>query len=218
MSSFYFNFFKLSLGPTSPSKRRRFSTDDLLIIDRPSNTSTSNLDSCTIDINQSNHYLSSKSSKNEASHMDTAVKMVQPIVDLIFDAFEHQLQTNELVPRTTINSEPSTMIVPYSSPRMATRPITLHAVHFNIQLSPEKAKRALTDTNSSSYQPSIDKEHSFSVCFNELKHKLLSNLLTTPYLNDQNTLEMTVTQRRSFQRMIRLAIVGASVFCGYWML
>ena len=183
------------------------------------------LDPFTIDINENTEpafcspVLNEDLSPHTASSMATAVKMVQPIVDIIFDAFEDQLKTTErqlpVIPYAPLVTQipadmsysiyPSTMYPCFSSRPLA-RPITLHSVHFNIQLTNERSSTAgnLSDV------VARRSDHSLSLTLNDLKQRVVSKIVANPWESD--------AEEHRFKRMMQVAIVGMSALCGYWLL
>ena len=142
------------------------------------------MDSDTIDINQldSPEVVSSPT-------MEVAVKMVQPIVDIIFNAFEDQLKT------VTTNCLLSPSQTQYSPPFISsTHPVVLHAINFNVQLT--------TKQNSSKPNPS-------KILSNENDHSSGSESILAQ-ANDHSQ-----RRKRKLKRLAQLAIFSVSVFCSY---
>jgi hypothetical protein len=176
-------------------------------------------DPCTVDINEDTEPISY--SPDAPDSMANAVKMVQPIVDIIFNAFEDQLKTTEkqqqLVQSIVSYAPPySSMVYPCYPSRTSIQPITLHSVHFNIQLTSGRqptamsyGDREMTDNQSSLPNVATRKsDQSLSLSFNDLKQKLISKIVS-------NTSQIE-TDEYQFKRMLQLAIVGMSALCGYW--
>jgi hypothetical protein len=228
--------FPIYSGPRSPNKRSRMSIDDEIFCEDRSKYSTSMYDPCTIDINQYDEQQSSSLSlvkaKNYSNHshaLVTAVKMVQPIVDIIFNAFEQQLKTtdtpsifpisNNLVPYSVyspsnISTGASTTIV---------RPIALHTVHFNIQLTTEQQQQQQQQQQqlSSSICNTLIQcnDHSRSFDINELEHGILPTLASNEWSNMMIAdNDQTHMKRQRLKQMFQYALVGMSVLCGYWLL
>ena len=127
---------------------------------------------------------------NNSTSIEAAVKMVQPIVEIIFNAFEDQFKHVQTKSITSPFCSPLIMpSLPLSSPA---RPIVLHAVNFNIQLSKKKS-----DSNVQQ--------------FTDLQEKLLSHLLSNSFISEHR-------ERGNIRRIVQLAVVGLSVLCGYWFL
>ena len=173
--------------PRAPVKRSRIS-------------SSVESDPCTIDINQcdleesSSFSLEEKLPLNNSTAIVNAVKIVQPIVDIIFNAFENQLKGNEIRTLQPAISYPiySPLMMSCAPARSLARPITLHAVHFNIQLTTEQpSKPSIVDVTSSSPPSTSD---------------------------PPTTTEETLISGHRLKQMIQLALVGVSVLCGYWFL
>lgn len=163
------------------------------------------IDDDTIDINQLDHQEPLSSSMNNSNSMDVAVKMVQPIVDIIFNAFEDQLKTIQTKSLQSSLSTNSSIYYPLTSP---TRPIVLHAVNFNIQLT---TKQPTTNVIEKNKQKSNENDNSL----NELKEKVLSYLPSNNFINDFQTNDDNQRERRNLKRFVQLAAVGVSVLCSY---
>lgn len=213
-------------GSHSLSKRSRLSNEHFSHFDHRSNPSNSDLDSCTIDINQSKQQLTVRSARVHSSSMEKAVKMVQPIVDIIFNAVEDQLKTNALKLRNTV--DPQTTLVPYSPPTSITlpfcssrappRPVTLHSVHFNVQLNPEQTQQNIFEVDKTNDSYSTSTEHSVAVCFSELKQKLVESFLVRTQFDDWLSFSRELNNSPLFQRLLQWIIISLSVLCGYWFL
>ena len=183
-------------------------------------------DDNTIDINQIDEHepllspMPDKSLINNSTSMDAAVKMVQPIVDIIFNAFEDQLKTIQppVLNSTTDSSRvfPPMMIpcFPLTSP---TRPIVLHAVNFNIQLTAkEPTIKSIEEPNSSELQTNVRlNENLQSISFSGLKEKVISYILSNNLITDHQTEDGNDETSRKLKRIVQLAAVGVSVLCGY---
>lgn len=202
-----FLFRSLCAGPRSPTKRSRLSLDH-------SAGSTVDTDPCTIDINQrdveksTSFSLDEKLPLNHSNAIANAVKMVQPIVDIIFNAFENQLKTNE---SSAISPVPypiySPLMMSYAPSRALARPITLHAVHFNIQLTNETPTKAtLTDVSSS--MPRLN-----STSKDNSETNLSASDLSLKEGDDS-----TLNTGHRLKQMLQFALLGVSVLCGYWFL
>ena len=182
------------------------------------------IDDDTIDINQLDPQepLSStikiESYINNSTSMEAAVKMVQPIIDIIFHAFEDQLkhvQTKSIQPPASL-SDTSPIAAPFCSPLIMPyfplssppppRPIVLHAVNFNIQLSRKQSEsnaQHLTNENS------LEKDNSL---LTDVQERLASYILSNHFLDGNHQ------GRQHFKRIAQLAVVGLSALCGYWLL
>ena len=150
--------------------------------------------------------------------MEAAVKMVQPIVDIIFHAFEDQLkhvQTKSIQPPASL-SDTSPIAAPFCSPLIMPyfplssppppRPIVLHAVNFNIQLSRKQSEsnaQHLTNENS------LEKDNSL---LTDVQERFASYILSNHFLDGNHQ------GRQHFKRIAQLAVVGLSALCGYWLL
>lgn len=183
------------------------------------------IDDDTIDINQIDDDQPSTSSitngtiRNNSSSMETAVKMVQPIVDIIFDAFEDQLKHAEIKamkssPLNSLSRTSLQTISPYQiySPIIAssypvlttTRPIVLQAVNFNIQLTKKQSITSENSTNTIS-----NENHPLqSISLTEFKQQLMTYILS-------NNLISNPRKRHKLKRIVQLAAFGVSVLCGY---
>ena len=223
------------VGPTSPAKRSRLSSEDLLIPHRRLHACSSQGDQRTIDINESDDQVSVSTSKNNPfarsylNPMDAAVKMVQPIVDIIFNAFEDQLRstsTNSLPsatpPRSSFTRYPSHAVYPfYSSAAIPfclstslAHPVTLHAVNFNIPLTRDED----TIRECSLIKTTSDQEDlSTSLSIDNVRQEIVSS---NSSIADHELNASTDEQRQEHRlaRIIQVAIVGVSVMCGYWLL
>jgi hypothetical protein len=163
---------------------------------------------------------------NNSNSMETAVKMVQPIVDIIFNAFEDQLKNVQSSLSNCSSISPqfySPMIIPYFPLTSPARPIVLHAVNLNIQLTTKQ-----TTINSTGKQNS-NKQHLTNTSFNEndnlqsislteLKEKIVSYILSNNLITDHQTNDVNQRKRRKLKRIVQLAVVGVSVLCGYLLL
>lgn len=214
----------LILANENPTKRSRFFTRDSIITNHHALHSSIIVDSDTIDINQFDPQKSLASTMNNESFinnstsMEAAVKMVQPIVEIIFNAFEDQfkhVQTKSIPPPASLPNS-SAITSPFCSPLIMpslplsspARPIVLHAVNFNIQLLKKQSEpniQYLADENLS------EKDNSLVTSFTDLQEKLLSHLLSNSFISEHR-------ERGNLRRIIQLAVVGLSVLCGYWFL
>ncbi|CAF3589033.1 unnamed protein product [Rotaria socialis] len=220
-----------------PTKRTRVSTDDdSIITNHRSLNSPILIDDDTIDINQLDEQepLSSSTNNdrltsNNLNSMETAVKMVQPIVNIIFDAFEDQLKNvqTKTIEASFPNSSPissfrtisphqiySPMMMPSYPLRSSARPIILHAVNFNIQLTTKQSINNSTSTNIILN----NNQNLQSVTLTELKQKLISYMLTNTFITNHITNDTYPKQRLKLKRIAQLAVVGVSVLCGYLLL
>lgn len=198
--------FSFILDHQNPTKRSRLTTDD------------------TIDINQLDPQepllssLNNESLINNSNSMEAAVKMVQPIVDIIFNAFEDQLkhvQTKTIQPSI---SNVSPMMIPYFSSTSPVRPIVLHAVNFNIQLtSKQPSINPLTTQNLTNVRLT-EHDHLPLTSLIELKEKVVSYILSNNCITDHQTNDDHHGKRRKLKRIIQFAVVGVSVLCGYFLL
>jgi hypothetical protein len=136
--------------------------------------------------------------------------MVQPIVDIIFNAFEDQLKNIQPSISNVPSISPqiySPMMIPYFSSTSPVRPIVLHVVNFNIQLT--------------SKQPSINSlttDHLPMTSLIELKEKVASYLLSNNSIADHQMHADQHRREHKLKRIIQLAVVGVSVLCGYFLL
>jgi len=167
---------------------------------------------------------------NNSNSMDVAVKMVQPIVDIIFNAFENQLKNVQAKriqsPISNISSiSPqfySPMMIPYFPLTSPTRPIVLHTVNFNIQLTTKQpppinsiGKQNFNEQHLTNVRLN-ENDNLSSISLSELKEKVISyilsdnNLITDHQTNDDNQ-----RKTRKLKRIVQLAAVGISVLCGY---
>jgi len=165
---------------------------------------------------------------NNSNSMDVAVKMVQPIVDIIFNAFENQLKNVQAKriqsPISNISSiSPqfySPMMIPYFPLTSPTHPIVLHAVNFNIQLTTKQptinsiVKQNFDEQNLTN--PRLNENDTLSsISFSELKEKVISYILSDNLITDHQTNDGNQRKTRKLKRIIQLAAVGVSVLCGY---
>lgn len=139
---------------------------------------------------------------NNSTAIVNAVKMVQPIVDVIFNAFENQLRTNETKTIQPHISYPiySPLMMSSAPTRSSTRPITLHAVHFNIQLTADQ------------HQQQQQQQQQSKVSIVDVTSS------PSPSSSTSKTTDETLTSGNRLKQMIQLALVGVSVICGYWLL
>ncbi|CAF3869808.1 unnamed protein product [Adineta steineri] len=196
----------------NPVKRSRLSTDDSII------------NSDIIDINQLDQQESLSLSINNSNSMETAVKMVQPIVDIIFHAFEDQLKNAQIKSNQTSHSNSSltnvspkllhpSKIYPHFPLTSPTHPIVLHAVNFNIQLTTKQptvvsSEQYLINTTSN------ENDSLQTIFLTELKRKVASCILSNSYETNGNHQR----QRQKLKRIAQLAVLGVSVLCGYLLL
>ncbi|CAF0881684.1 unnamed protein product [Rotaria sordida] len=216
----------------SPTKRSRLSIDDSIITNHHSLNSPIFIDDdSTIDINQQLDQQESLSlSMNNdmlitnSNSMETAVKMIQPIVDIIFNAFEDQLKN---IQTKTIESSISnyssisslekisphhfypSIMIPHVSLKLSNRPIILHAVNINIQLT---TKQYTTNTIVN------ENHHLQSISLTELKQKLISYILSNNLISNHKTNNNYQRKRLKLKRILQLAVFGVSVLCGYLLL
>ncbi|CAF3617696.1 unnamed protein product [Rotaria sp. Silwood1] len=226
----------------SPTKRSRLSIDDSIITNHHSLNAPIYIDDDhTIDINQLDQQeplslsMNNDMLINNTNSMETAVKMVQPIVDIIFNAFEDQLKN---VQTKTIESSfsncsslsslgkslphqlyPSIMI-PYFPLKLSNRPIILHAVNFNIQLT---TKQSTINQQSSIEQSTTntilhENHHLQSISLTEVKQKLISYILSNNSITNHKTNDNYQKKRQKLKRIVQLAVFGVSVLCGYLLL
>ena len=214
----------ISTGPRSPTKRSRLSIDQCFPAEDASRASAMLLDPCTIDINENTEPTSYSPTTHDS--MANAVKMVQPIVDIIFNAFEDQLKTTEkqqllqsmgsYSPRVTgiPSVAPCSIYPPTVYPCCSSiQPVILHSVHFTIQLTSERQPtivrhREITDQSSLPNVAARNSDHSLSLSFTDLKQRLMSKIIANK--------SETETDEHQFKRMMQLAVVGMSALCGYW--
>ncbi|UJR31009.1 hypothetical protein I4U23_018520 [Adineta vaga] len=206
----YIKHFML-LDHSSSTKQLQFSTNDSIItLDRFLNSSLP-MDNDTIDINQLDpHEISSSSLNNESlvsnTHsMEAAVKMVQPIVDIIFNAFEDQLKT---VSTNAIHTPSTSQLLPLPP---STCPVVLHAVNFNIQLTTKQnsVEQYLPNTISN------ENNHLQSSSSIELKRRLVDSMLSNNSLTHLEINDNSQRRRHKLKRLAQLAVFGVSVLCGY---
>jgi hypothetical protein len=190
-----------------------------VIINHHSLNSALLIDSDTIDINQLDQQdplsssMNNESLINNSTSMVNAVKMVQPIVDIIFNAFEDQLKT--IQSSLSNDSKTSTeqlhppMMIPYFPLIPPAHPIVLHAVNFNIQLTAKQhsTEQYLANTTLK------ENNHLQSMALTECKRKVVSCVLSNNLITDSNQ-----RKRRKLKRIIQLAAIGVSVLCGYLLL
>jgi len=214
----------LILDHQSPTKRSRISIDDSVIINHRSLNSALPIDSDTIDINQLDQQdplsssMNNESLINNSTSMVNAVKMVQPIVDIIFNAFEDQLKT--IQSSLSNDSKTSTeqlhppMMIPYFPLTPPAHPIVLHAVNFNIQLTAKQhsTEQYLANTTLK------ENNHLQSIALTECKRKVVSCVLANNLITDHETNDSIRRKRRKLKRIIQLAAIGVSVLCGYLLL
>lgn len=194
------------------TKRSRFCTHDSIITNHHLSHSPIILDSETIDINQLDPRKSLSSTMhnesfiNNPTSMEAAVKMVQPIVEIIFNAFEDQLKHIQTKSITSPFCSPLIMpSLPLSSPA---RPIVLHAVNFNIQLSKKQSHCKLQYL---AHENLSEKDKPFVTSFTDLQENFLSHLLSNSLISEHR-------DTGNLRRIVQLAVVGFSVLCGYWLL
>ncbi|CAF0763300.1 unnamed protein product [Adineta steineri] len=210
--SFVKTNYSIFLDHQNPVKRSRLSTDDSII------------NSDIIDINQLDQQESLSLSINNSNSMETAVKMVQPIVDIIFHAFEDQLKNAQIKSNQTSHSNSSltnvspkllhpSKIYPHFPLTSPTHPIVLHAVNFNIQLTTKQptvvsSEQYLINTTSN------ENDSLQTIFLTELKRKVASCILSNSYETNGNHQR----QRQKLKRIAQLAVLGVSVLCGYLLL
>jgi len=190
------------------------------------------MDDDTIDINQLDPQepllssLNNESLINNSNSMEAAVKMVQPIVDIIFNAFEDQLkhvQTKTIQPSFSNVSSISPqiyspMMIPYFSSTSPARPIVLHAVNFNIQLTAKQPTiNSLTTQNSPNVRLA-EHDHLQLTSLTELKEKVVSYILSNNFITDHQTNDDHHGKSLQLKRIVQLAVVAVSVLCGYFLL
>ena len=95
------------------------------------------------------------------------------------------------------------MIIPYIPMTSSIRPITLHAVNINIQLT---TKQEDTSSNGN--------DNSESILFSELRQKIIPFILSNNSIIDHNPQR----KRYKLKRIVQLAVFGISVLCGYLLL
>jgi hypothetical protein len=152
--------------------------------------------------------------------MEAAVKMVQPIVDIIFNAFEDQLKNVQAKPiqPSLSNCSPtspqfySPMMIPYFPLTSPARPIVLHAVNFNIQLT---TKQSLGKQNSNEQHLTNIGLNENNNSLSELKEKVISYIFSNNLITESDGNQ---TKKRKLKRIVQLAVVGVSVLCGYLLL
>jgi hypothetical protein len=204
------------LDHQNPPKRSRISIDDSVIINHRSLNSALPIDSDTIDINQLSSSMNNESLINNSTSMVNAVKMVQPIVDIIFNAFEDQLKTIQSSLSNDSKTSPEQlhppMMIPYFPLTPPAHPIVLHAVNFNIQLT---AKQPVINSIEQYLANTTLKEnnHLQSIALTECKRKVVSCVLSNNLINDSNQ-----RTRRKLKQIVQLAAIGVSVLCGYLLL
>jgi hypothetical protein len=166
---------------------------------------------------------------NNSNSMDAAVKMVQPIVDIIFNAFEDQLknaQTKPIQSPTSNNSSISPqfyspMMIPYFPLTSPTRPIVLHTVNFNIQLTTKQpppinsiGKQNFNEQHLTNARLN-ENDNLSSISLSELKEKVISYILSDNLITDHQTNDGNQRKTHKLKRIVQLAAVGVSVLCGY---
>jgi len=199
-----------------------------VIINHRSLNSALPIDSDTIDINQLDQQdplsssMNNQSLINNSTSMVTAVKMVQPIVDIIFNAFEDQLKT--IQSSLSNDSKTSTeqlhppMMIPYFPLTPPAHPIVLHAVNFNIQLT-AKQQPIMNSTEQYLANTTLkENNHLQSIALTECKRKVVSCVLSNNLITDHETNDSNQRKRRKLKRIIQLAAIGVSVLCGYLLL
>ena len=161
--------------------------------------------------------------------MDAALKMVQPIVEIIFNAFEDQLRstsTNSLPsatpPRSSLPRYPPHAVYPFYSPAAIpfclstslAHPVTLHAVNFNIPLTRDQD----TIRDSSLIKTTSDHEDpSSSLSIDNVRQEIVPSIsIISGHELDGSADDQR--QEHRLARIIQVAIVGVSVICGYWLL
>lgn len=164
---------------------------------------------------------------NNSNSMETAVKMVQPIVDIIFNAFEDQLKN---VQSSISNSSPILLhqhhppkMIPYLPLTPPTRPVVLHAVNFNIQLTTEQPtvkpiEKQNFNEHYSTNTTSDEYDYSQFISLTGLKQKVKSCILSSNLMTNHETHDDNRRKRRKLKRIVQLAVVGVSVLCGYFLL
>lgn len=187
------------------------------------------VDGDTIDINQLDQQepllssMNNESLINNSTSMEAAVKMVQPIVDIIFNAFEDQLKHVQTKSIPSSLSKPpsiaphfcSPMITPYFPLPSPARPIVLHAVNFNIQLT---AKQSKSNVQQSTNVRLPENDHLQLTSLTDLKERVISYILSNSFIGSHQTNDDHHGRRRNWKRIVQLAVVGVSVLCGYWFL
>jgi len=159
---------------------------------------------------------------NNSNSMETAVKMVQPIVDIIFNAFEDQLKNVQSSLSNCSSISPqfySPMIIPYFPLTSPARPIVLHAVNFNIQLTTRNSTGKQNSNEQHLTNTSFNENDNLqSISLTELKDKIVSYILSNNLITDHQTNDVNQRKRRKLKRIVQLAVVGVSVLCGYLLL
>jgi hypothetical protein len=154
--------------------------------------------------------------------MEVAVKMVQPIVDIIFNAFEDQLKTLSNPPLTENPSHQlyPPMKIPYLPLTSPMHPLVLHAVNFNIQLTTKNPHEKQTSTEQYMTNATLNENgYLQSISLTELKQKVISYVLSNNLItNDDQMNDGNPRKRRKLKRFIQLAVLGVSVLCGYLLL
>jgi hypothetical protein len=212
-----------------PRKRSRFSTDDSIITHHRSLNSPLLVDDDTIDINQLDPQeplfssTNNESLINNSNSMEAAVKMVQPIVDIIFNAFGDQLKNVQS--KTIQSSHPnspqfdSPMMMPYFPLTSPARPIVLHAVNFNIQLTAKQPTINSIEKQNSLTNAGLNGNDNLQLTsLTELKQKVVSYILSNSLTTDHQMNDDNQEKRRKLKRIVQLAVVGVSVLCGYLLL
>ncbi|CAF4080511.1 unnamed protein product [Rotaria sp. Silwood2] len=224
-----------------PAKRARLSIDDSIISNHRSLNSPIFIDDDTIDINQLDQQESLSLSVNNdmlinnTNSMETAVQMVQPIVDIIFNAFEDQLKNvqtktieSSLSNYSSLSSlrkfslhqlDPSIMI-PHIPLKLSNRPIILHAINFNIQLTTKQTtinqQRSIEQCTTNTI---LNESHDLKmISLTELKKKLISYILSNDLITNHRPKDNCQKKRHKLKRIVQLAAFGVSVLCGYLLL
>lgn len=189
------------------------------------------IDNHTIDINQVDEQKLVESSTptsslvNQSNSMDAAVKMIQPVVDIIFSAFEDQLKSIQPTLsnlKTQPSTLPSPMMVPYYPITTPTRPVVLHTINFNIQLSGRNSTMKPAEEQIFDEFPTHDRlneqEHLQLMSLNRLKRKVISYLKPNSFVTDHQGNYNDIEKHDQLQRIAQLAVVGASVLWSYFFL
>jgi hypothetical protein len=154
--------------------------------------------------------------------MEAAVKMVQPIVEIIFNAFEDQFKN---IQPTTLSNSPliefpshqfySPAMISSLSLTTPARPLVLHAVNFNIQLTTKNSLEKQTSSEQYMTNATLNKNgYLQSISISELKQKVMSSILSNNLITNVGS----QSKRRKLKRIVQLAIFGVSVLCGYLLL
>jgi hypothetical protein len=156
---------------------------------------------------------------NNSNSIETAMKMIQPIVDIIFNAFEGQLRNAQTKSNQSL-SHLTPVMIPCFPLTSSVHPIALHAVNFNIQLATKQQTMSSIEKSTISELYLTNENHnSSSVLFTEFKQKVISLILSNDLTTDYETHGGVQRKKRhQLKRITQLVVFGVSVLCGYLLL